>query len=220
MKTKSTLPIAALFALCQTIAPNPVSARVQDPALPDPSTGASPTRLLDLALEGRAELELTNEQAARLEAFRTGSLDRTAAAREVIATWREEMLAERDALADSAGLGPRERRRMLSAIARPTAEVREALRLVRDESEAAVEELRGTLTVNQMSALREIAMDEFPRLARGGRDRIRGTAPGFGPRSGPRFGPSFGPRFGPGAGFGPRDGYGFGPDEFPRGFRR
>jgi len=238
MKTKSPFSLAALVVLSQVIVLGPVPARAQD--LPPDAAGAgplpSPTRLVELALEGRGELELTEEQVGRLDAFRTGSLDRTAGAREVIAAWREERVAEREALADSVGLSPRERRRMLGAAAGPTPEVREALSVVRDEGEAAVEELRATLTVNQMSALREIARDEFPRLAGGGPDRMRGMAPGFGPRSGPGFGQGFGPRGTPrlGQGFGPRGtprqgmrsrngpGFGprFGPDDFPRRFRR
>jgi hypothetical protein len=205
MAPKSKFALAGLFVLCQMIALGPISVRAQD-APPadggDQGPLATPTLLVDLALEGREELQLTDDQAARLEAFRTASLDRSAGAREVIAVWREELIAQREALADSAGLGPRERRRMLGAAARPTPEVREALRAVRDEVEAAMDELRATLTVDQMSALREIARDEFPRLARGGPNRGLGLAPGFGPRSRPRLGPGFGP--------------GFGPDTFPR----
>jgi hypothetical protein len=237
MKTKSTFWLAVLFAVSPMMALSPVSALSQDAPLPAPADAsplATPTRILDLALEGREELALTTEQAARLEAFRTSSLDRTADARAVVEAWREEVAAERDALADSVGIGLRERRRLLGAAARPTPEVREALRALREAGEAAVEELRGTLTVNQMSALREIARDEFPRLERAGAGRMRGMGQGFGPGSrpgfGPRsrrgfdrgFGPGFGPGYGPGLGpgFGPGFGPRLGPEEFRRRFRR
>ena len=221
MIQKSKLSRPAMLVLPIFVALGPVPVQAQD--APPPDVGpqgplAAPTVLVDLALENQAELELTAEQAGRLEAFRTASAERTTEQQEVIAAWREGIVAERDALADSADLGPRARRRALSSVTRPTPEVREALQVVREEGEAAMDELRATLTVDQMATLRGLARDEFPGLARRGPDRGQGFAPGFGPRSGPRsrpgFGPSFGPRFGPeyGPGFGP----GFGPDERPR----
>jgi hypothetical protein len=221
MKRNSKLaPVLFVLPVVVALGPIPVLAQGTPPADVGPQGPlGTPTVLVDLALENGDELGLTADQAGRLEAFRAASMERTTEAREVIAAWREEIVAERDALADSADMGPRDRRRARSSVARPTAEVREALRAVRVEGEAAMDELRATLTVDQMSELRGLARDEFPGLARRGPDGGRGMAPGFGPRAGPAsrpgFGPGFGPRFGPG--FGPD----FGPDErFRRRFGR
>ncbi len=197
-----TVHLISTLALATALGSAPLQAQDVPPP-PAPDGPGSSISLLDSALENRDEVGLNAEQATRLEQFQSASLERTAAAREVVAAWRAERIAEREARADSAQLdSPRERRRANRQDFEMAPEVQDAMQTLRAEGEDARAELRATLTVDQMERLWELAREDFPRLDRSAM-AFRGR-----PRQ-PDFGRPFGPRFDR-----------FGPPRSLRGFRR
>jgi hypothetical protein len=181
-------PIRPALAIAITLMAIPTLALAQAGPPQGPRPGGPPgpsADLLDLAIQSADSLALTSAQRASLDEFRTQSMERSASARELVEAERARVEAER-AQADSAAGGPGARRgRRQGPRPEATPELREAMQTLAQERGAAMEELRSTLTVNQM--------DQLQRLAR---PALRG--PG---RVGPRTAARLRGRNGFGAGF-------------------
>jgi hypothetical protein len=118
----------------------PVSADAQRQGPRGPAAPADPVAA---ALERGEALGLSSDQVAALQGFRTEAEARTAAARALLEARRAEM--------PTPGQRPRPERRQ-ERIA-PDPELRDAMRLLQQERQAARELLNTTLTVDQMRRL-------------------------------------------------------------------
>lgn len=189
-------PIRPAFALAITLMAIPTFARAQAGPPPGPGPGGpfGPSAdLIDLAIQNADSLALTSDQRASLEDFQTQSTERTSSARELVDAERARIEAE-GAQADTAAGGEPRGRRGRRAGPRPevTPELRDAMQTLAQERRAAVDQLRSTLTVNQMDQLQRLARPA-PRgragIRRGAPARVRGR-PGL--RAGPRRRGAFG----------------------------